>query len=107
MMLRSPERRLIRRGGAPMRLDMKLHRAAWLPRPRESSETHWMNDPVVVATAQEYREARRDWLKVAPTVREMLRDHAPHEAAALERMMTAHTAYCAAKDAAFAAAAGV
>jgi hypothetical protein len=90
-----------------MRLGMKLHRAAWLPRPRESSEAHWMNDPVVVTRAQEYREARRDWLKVAPSMRELLRDHAPHEAAAHERMMTAHAAYCAAKDTAFAAAAGV
>jgi hypothetical protein len=90
-----------------MRLNMKLHLAAWLPRPRESTETHWMSDPVVVATAQEYRDARRDWLKVAPSMRELLRDHAPHEEAALDRMKCAHAAYCRAKDAAFAAAAGV
>jgi hypothetical protein len=89
-----------------MRLGMKLL-AAWLPRPRESSETHWMNDPVVLATAEEYRLARRAWLKVAPSMRELLRDHAPHQAAALDRMLKAHAAHCAAKDAAFSQAAGV
>lgn len=66
-----------------------------------------MNDPLVVSLAEEYRLARREWLRVAPSIRELLKDHAPHQAAARERMMQAHAALCSAKDAAFAAAAGV
>ena len=61
-----------------------------------------MKHPDVLATAEESKEARRQWLKVAPSMRGFLRDLAPHQSEALERMHRTHAAHRAAKEAALA-----
>ena len=91
---------------APARsVDDGLMKAPWsdrIPRPRDSVESNWMKHPDVLATAEESKEARREWLKVAPSMRGFMRELAPHQSAALERMHEAHAAHRAAKEAALA-----
>ena len=73
--------------------------------PRTSSEQDWLSDPMVVATGESSKQARSDWMQLAPPENWLLRDLDRIQLAALLRMLETDRSYRAAKMTATAAAA--
>ena len=67
-----------------------------------ASGRDWLADPVVVATSEASKQARRAWMKMAPPENWLLRDLDPIHLAALLRMLETDASYRAAKAAAHA-----